>query len=75
MIGSLSALQTVVRLSDPAAADPALAGHKAANLARLLANGLPVPPGVVFTAPTCRYILEAAGAGVRLPHLAWRREI
>src|SRR5262245_45857927 len=63
MIGSLSALQTVVRLGDPAAADPALAGHKAANLARLLAHGLPVPPGVVLTAPACQQILETAGIG------------
>jgi rifampicin phosphotransferase len=39
----------VVDLRDPRAADPALVGAKAANLARCVAAGLPVLPGVVVT--------------------------
>lgn len=39
----------VVDLSDPRACDAALAGAKAANLARAASAGLPVPPGVVLT--------------------------
>ena len=42
MIASLSALRTVVPLSNPAAADPALAGHKAA--ARQLSTPRPELP-------------------------------
>lgn len=40
-----------VPLDDPAAADPALAGAKAARLARLRAAGLPVPDGFVLLLP------------------------
>ncbi len=39
----------------------ALAGGKAANLARLLRAGLPVPPGFVVTTAACRRFLTAAG--------------
>jgi rifampicin phosphotransferase len=53
----------VVPLGDSAALDPALTGHKAANLARLLAHGLPVPAGLVLTAPACREIQDAVGVG------------
>ncbi|HET6954548.1 MAG TPA: PEP/pyruvate-binding domain-containing protein [Acidimicrobiales bacterium] len=47
----------VVDLADPRAADPDLAGAKAANLARCAAAGLPVMPGlVVTTAATGRWL-------------------
>jgi rifampicin phosphotransferase len=39
----------LLRLSDARAADPAVAGAKAANLARAAAAGLPVLPGFVVT--------------------------
>ena len=37
----------LLSLADPQASDPAIAGAKAATLARLAAAGLPVPPGAV----------------------------
>lgn len=58
-----TAAPVVARLSDPAATDPVVAGQKAATLARLAAEGFPVPPGVVLTTRACRRILEAAGLG------------
>lgn len=53
----------LVSLDDVAAADPALAGAKAANLARARAAGLPTVPGVVLTtawSPADRGVLRAA---------------
>src|SRR5215207_11663618 len=38
----------VVGLAEEQATDAGLAGHKAANLARLTGLGFPVPPGVVL---------------------------
>ncbi|MEX2228976.1 MAG: PEP/pyruvate-binding domain-containing protein [Dehalococcoidia bacterium] len=43
-------MKLVVDLDDPEAQDPALAGEKAATLARLRAAGLPVPPGFIVPA-------------------------
>ncbi len=43
------AARAVFGLDDDAAMDAGLAGHKAANLARLTALGFPVPPGVVLS--------------------------
>lgn len=40
---------TIIDLSDPRAVEPALAGAKAANLARAARAGLPVLPGFVVT--------------------------
>jgi phosphohistidine swiveling domain-containing protein len=51
----------VLHLADPAARDPALAGGKGAGLARLVEAGLPVPEGVVVTAPACAALLAGAG--------------
>jgi phosphoenolpyruvate synthase/pyruvate phosphate dikinase len=48
-----------LRIQEFPAPDPALTGHNAANLARLLAHGLPVPAGLVLTAPACREIQDA----------------
>ena len=56
-------LPVLVALGDDLALDPALVGHKAANLARLAAAGLPVPPGVVVTVEACRRVLEAGELG------------
>jgi rifampicin phosphotransferase len=39
----------LIPLDDPACADPALAGTKAATLASLVAAGFPVPEGIVLT--------------------------
>ena len=39
----------VFGLNEEQATDASLAGHKAANLARLTALGFPVPPGVVVS--------------------------
>lgn len=52
----------VLALSDPATADPAVAGQKAARLARLASAGFPVPDGVVIP----------AGRGGRSPDEALR---
>ncbi len=43
----------VVWLDDVRRTDVALAGGKGANLGELIANGFPVPPGFVVTAPAC----------------------
>jgi phosphoenolpyruvate synthase/pyruvate phosphate dikinase len=40
--------RAVFGLDDEQATDAGLAGHKAANLARLTALGFPVPPGPRF---------------------------
>src|SRR5215207_10779284 len=44
-----AAARAVVGIDDQAARDAGLAGHKAANLARLTGLGFPVPPGVVVS--------------------------
>jgi pyruvate,water dikinase len=62
----MTAFPPVVELDDPRAADPALVGAKAANLARARAAGLPALSGVVLT--TSWSPAEAAAAGA-----AWRR--
>jgi pyruvate,water dikinase len=48
-----TASSTVVDLEDPAARDAAVAGHKAATLATLMAVGFRVPAGFVITADAC----------------------
>ncbi|OGN87931.1 MAG: hypothetical protein A2X23_10645 [Chloroflexi bacterium GWC2_73_18] len=63
MNGPGTDLPALVALGDAATRDPAVAGRKAANLARLAAAGLPVPSGVVVTAGACARILEACGLG------------
>ena len=46
-------------LTDPRATNPALVGHKAANLAALsTAHNLPVPEGFVITVNSFNYLLE-----------------
>jgi phosphohistidine swiveling domain-containing protein len=62
----------VVRLAEPAALDPALSGGKGAGLARLLEARLPVPEGVVVTAPSCAALLLGAGAAGASAELARR---
>src|SRR5215207_9077251 len=44
-----AAARALVGLAEEQATDAGLAGHKAANLARLSALGFPVPPGVVLS--------------------------
>lgn len=44
-----TATPAVFGIDEDAATDVGLAGHKAANLARLIALGFPVPPGVVMS--------------------------
>ena len=61
----MSPTATVVVLSDPTAADPALVGAKAANLARARAAGLPALPGVVLTTAWSHHDRDTAVA-------AWR---
>lgn len=50
--------KTVISLDDPACVDPALAGAKAAWLARGRQAGLPVLSGVVVTAPESQRFME-----------------
>jgi pyruvate,water dikinase len=59
----------VVDLSDPAAADPALTGGKAAALARAAAAGLPTLPGVVLTTAFCDDV--DGGADIAGHRAAW----
>jgi rifampicin phosphotransferase len=54
-------LPYVVRLTDSAASDPAVAGYKAATLARLLRQGFPVPDGFVLTTEGFREIVARLG--------------
>ena len=56
----------VVSLTDAEAADPLLAGRKAAVLASATALGFPVLPGFVVTTAGCAAI-GAAGGAARLP--------
>lgn len=51
----------VVSLDDSAAADTRQVGGKAAGLARLIALGVPVPPGIVVTTEAYRTALAANG--------------
>lgn len=51
----------LVPLSDARAGDPTLAGWKAARLARLLAAGFHVPPGLVLPAAVGQQVLVSAG--------------
>jgi phosphohistidine swiveling domain-containing protein len=48
----------VVALTEPEAADPALAGGKGANLARLVAAGLPVPEGFCVTTVAFQRLID-----------------
>lgn len=52
-------------LTDDAATDPAIAGAKAAGLARARAAGLPVLPGVVVPAAESQPVVDAAMAAGR----------
>ena len=49
--------------------DVPLVGGKAANLGELVANGFPVPPGFVVTAPACRRFFEAIELAAQLADL------
>lgn len=51
---------SLVSLADPAAADAALAGRKAARLAQLAAAGYPVPAGFVIPTSVCRALRAPA---------------
>ena len=62
MTETVTASTAVLFLDEEEAAEPALAGNKAATLARLSASGLPVPPGFVVTVAACDRI-TAAGEG------------
>jgi phosphohistidine swiveling domain-containing protein len=55
----------VTDLGDEAARDGSVCGNKAAVLARLTAEGLPVPEGVVLTVDVCRAI-EGQGRSARV---------
>ena len=60
----MSSMSWVVDLDDEAARDPGVSGTKAAMLARLRAEGLPAPPGVVLTVAGSRaWAPPAAGGG------------
>ncbi|HTK65625.1 MAG TPA: PEP/pyruvate-binding domain-containing protein [Pseudonocardia sp.] len=52
--------------TDPVCADPAVAGGKAANLARMTAAGLPVPPGFCVTTDAYAEFVEQAGLAARI---------
>lgn len=52
----------VLALADPAAADPALTGRKAATLASASLLGFPVLPGFVITTSACAAIVSGGGA-------------
>lgn len=56
------AARRLLSLDEPAAADPARAGHKAATLARLRAAGHRVPPGVVLPVELAGRLREAPAA-------------
>ena len=58
----------VVTLDDPMAADPAVAGAKAANLARCAAATLRVLPGFVLTTEGTRLGLDDPGVRAALRH-------
>ena len=55
----------LVSLDDPACEAPALAGNKAATLARLRRAGFPVPPGGVVSAEALRGVHDELPAAVR----------
>jgi pyruvate,water dikinase len=57
----------VAPLDTPAARDPALAGAKAANLARAAAAGLPVLPGFVILPPGRAPAASTAGTAATAP--------
>lgn len=59
----------LVRLTDPAATDPALTGGKASRLAELVQQGHAVPDGVVLTTEALRGLDGAADAGDRIAAL------
>lgn len=60
----------VIFLEEEAAGDPGLTGMKAATLARLAAEGFPVPPGFVVTVAACNRI-ALAGPGAGIPAELW----
>jgi len=62
----------VLRLSDPRALDRAVAGGKGAGLAALVEAGLPVPEGLIVSAPACAALLDGAGVGGAAAELAAR---
>ncbi len=51
----------ILSLDDPECLDPSLAGFKAANLARALREGFPVPPGFCLTTFASRLLRESGG--------------
>lgn len=57
----------IIGLDDAGADDAALCGGKGANLARLRAAGLPVPPAFVVTAAAHDHFLAAVGDDAQLP--------
>ena len=65
---SIVTSETVIRLTDRSAADPLIAGAKAANLATAAALGLPVLPGAVLTIGASL----TAPADIGALHDAWR---
>lgn len=56
----------VIALDADAAADPLIAGRKAAQLAVLASKGFPVPPGFVVTTGACERILTTVEDGTDL---------
>lgn len=61
----------VMSLADPLASDPAVAGAKAASLARAHAVGLPVVPGIVLTTATVATLAAARLRGRAVLDAAW----
>ncbi|HEY1967925.1 MAG TPA: PEP/pyruvate-binding domain-containing protein [Pseudonocardia sp.] len=59
-------MMSVVWLDQPSCTDPELVGGKGANLGRMTAAGLPVPPGFVVTAEAYRGFAERDGLGRRI---------
>jgi pyruvate,water dikinase len=52
--------------SDPACTDPAVSGGKGANLARMAAAGMPVPPGFCVTTEAYGRFVQEAGLQARI---------
>lgn len=60
-MGSVATRPLIHWFSDPACTDVRLAGGKGASLSRLVAAGLPVPPGFVVSAAAFARFLDAHG--------------
>ena len=54
-------MNDLLEFTHPLATQSSLTGGKGCNLARLTAQGFPVPPGFIITAETYRRFLEEAG--------------